>query len=148
MPLYKNILNKLINKKITVSTAESCTGGLLAYSFTKNKNASTVYIGGYISYSNELKIKDLNIKKKTLNKYGAVSPEIVKEMIDGLKTSIPILMDKYGVAAEKYGALALPTTAIINSKGEIAYIHTGFQLGDEKEIVSILDSSRKVKVED
>jgi thiol-disulfide isomerase/thioredoxin len=74
-------------------------------------------------------------------------PKMVKEMINSLKTSIPVLMDKYGVAAEKYGALALPTTAIINPKGEIVYIHTGFAVGDEKEIISVLESNKKVKVE-
>ena len=73
---------------------------------------------------------------------------MVKEMINNLKTSIPVLMDKYGVAAEKYGALALPTTAIINPKGEIAYIHTGFAVGDEKEIISVLEANKKVKIED
>lgn len=84
MLLYKKILNKLINKKITISTAESCTGGLIAYSFIKNKNSSKVFKAGYITYSNESKIKELKVKKTSLSKYGAVSPEIAKEMTRGL----------------------------------------------------------------
>ena len=84
MLLYKKILNKLINKKITISTAESCTGGLIAYSFIKNKNSSKVFKAGYITYSNESKIKELKVKKTSLSKYGAVSTEIAKEMTRGL----------------------------------------------------------------
>ena len=95
MPLYKKILNKLLYKGFSVSTAESCTGGLLAYSFTKNKDSSKVFKGGYITYSNELKINDLNVKKVNLKKYGAVSREIAKEMTIGLylknKTQICII---------------------------------------------------------
>ena len=63
MSLYKKLLNKLINKKISISTAESCTGGLLAYSFIKNQDSSKIFRAGYITYSNELKIKELNVKK-------------------------------------------------------------------------------------
>ena len=69
----KKILNKLIIKNISVSTAESCTGGLLAYNFTKNKDSSKVFKGGYVTYSNEMKIKDPKVKKASLKKNGAVS---------------------------------------------------------------------------
>ena len=84
MPLSKKILNKLIEKNISVSTAESCTGGLLAYSFVKNKDSSKIYKGGYITYSNEMKIKELKVKKVSLNKNGAVSYQVAEEMIEGL----------------------------------------------------------------
>ena len=66
MHLYKKIINKLIKDGITIATAESCTGGLLAYSITKNKDSSKIYQGGYITYSNELKIRNLNVKKTTI----------------------------------------------------------------------------------
>ena len=56
MSLFKKIINKLIYKKLSIATAESCTGGLLAYSFIKNKDSSKVFNGGFISYSNKLKI--------------------------------------------------------------------------------------------
>tara|TARA_B100001173_G_C15818929_1_gene475339 strand:- start:75 stop:539 length:465 start_codon:yes stop_codon:yes gene_type:complete len=84
MYLFKKILNKLITNNISISTAESCTGGLLAHSFVKNKNSSKVFKGGYIAYSNELKINDLNVKSLLLKKYGAVSSQIAEEMIKGL----------------------------------------------------------------
>ena len=100
MSLYKNIINKLITRSISISTAESCTGGLLAYSFTKNKDSSKVFKGGYISYSNQLKISDLNVKKTSISKYGAVSPQIAKEMLRGLylKNNTKICISTTGIA--------------------------------------------------
>jgi len=100
MSLFNNLLNNLINKKITISTAESCTGGLLAYSFIKNKDSSKVFKGGYITYSNELKIKELNVNKVSINRYGAVSQEVAEEMIKGLylKNKTKICISTTGVA--------------------------------------------------
>ncbi len=100
MLLYKKILSKLIKKNITISTAESCTGGLLAYSITKYKNSSKIYQGGYITYSNQLKISDLKVKKITLKKYGAVSKQIAKEMVIGLfkKNKTNICISTTGIA--------------------------------------------------
>ena len=100
MPLSKKILNKLIEKNISVSTAESCTGGLLAYIFVKNKYSSKVYKGGYITYSNEMKIKELKVKKVSLNKNGAVSYQVAEEMIEGLykKNKTKLCLSTTGIA--------------------------------------------------
>ena len=100
MPLSKKILNKLIMRNISVSTAESCTGGLLAYSFVKNKNSSKVFKGGYITYSNEMKIKELKIRKASLKKNGAVSHEVAKEMIEELykKNKTQLCISTSGIA--------------------------------------------------
>jgi PncC family amidohydrolase len=84
MPLSKKILNKLILKNFSVSTAESCTGGLLAYNFVKNTDSSKVFKGGYITYSDEMKVKELKVKKVSLKKYGAVSNQVAEEMVEGL----------------------------------------------------------------
>ena len=100
MPLSKKILNKLIIRNISVSTAESCTGGLLAYSFVKNKDSSKVFKGGYITFSNEMKIKELKVKKYSLKKNGAVSYQVAKEMIEGLykKNKTQICISTTGIA--------------------------------------------------
>ena len=100
MPLSKKIINKLIEKNISVSTAESCTGGLLAYNFIKNKDSSKVFKGGYITYSNEMKIKELKVKKFSLKKNGAVSYQVAKEMIEGLykKNKTKICISTTGIA--------------------------------------------------
>ena len=71
MHLYKKIISQLIKDGITIATAESCTGGLLAYTIIKNKDSSKIYQGGYITYCNELIIKNLNVKRTIIKKYGA-----------------------------------------------------------------------------
>ena len=100
MSLSKKILNKLIIKNISISTAESCTGGLLAYNFVKNKDSSKVFKGGYITYSNEMKIKELKVKKVSLKKNGAVSYQVAKEMTEGLykKNKTKLCISTTGIA--------------------------------------------------
>ena len=100
MSLFNKVLKKLIIKNISVSTAESCTGGLLAYSFIKNKDSSKIFKGGYITYSNEMKINELKIKKASLEKNGAVSYQIAEEMIKGLhqRNKTDICISTTGIA--------------------------------------------------
>ena len=75
---------KLIKKKITISLAESCTGGLLAYNLTKLANSSKYFQMGLTTYSNQAKIKLLGVNKNIINKYGAVSRECCKAMVQNL----------------------------------------------------------------
>jgi PncC family amidohydrolase len=100
MSLFNKLLNKLIKKNISVSTAESCTGGLLAYNFIKYKDSSKIFNGGYITYSNEMKIKELKVREVSLKKNGAVSYQIAKEMINGLykKYQTNICISTTGIA--------------------------------------------------
>ena len=75
---------KLIKKKLTISVAESCTGGLLAHNLTKLANSSKYFQMGLTTYSNEAKIKILKVNKNIINKYGAVSKECCKAMVENL----------------------------------------------------------------
>ena len=75
---------KLINKKLTISVVESCTGGLLAHYFTKLANSSRYFQLGLTTYSNQAKIKILKVNKITIKKYGAVSKECCKAMVQNL----------------------------------------------------------------
>ena len=75
---------KLIKKKLTISVAESCTGGLLAYNLTKLANSSKYFQMGLTTYSNQAKIKILKVNKKIIKKYGAVSKECCKSMVHNL----------------------------------------------------------------
>ena len=77
-------------KTLTISTAESCTGGMIASKLIEVPGISTNFIEGIVSYSNESKIKKLKVKKETLEKYGAVSEEVAREMLAGLKTDVGI----------------------------------------------------------
>ena len=75
---------KLIKKKLTISVAESCTGGLLAHNLTKLANSSKYFQMGLTTYSNQAKIKMLKVNKKIIEKYGAVSKECCKSMVQNL----------------------------------------------------------------
>ena len=75
---------KLIKKKLTISVAESCTGGLLAHNLTKLANSSKYFQMGLTTYSNQAKIKILKINKNIIKKYGAVSDECCKAMVKNL----------------------------------------------------------------
>ena len=75
---------KLIKKKLTISVAESCTGGLLAHKLTKLANSSKYFQMGLTTYSNQAKMKILKVNKNIINKYGAVSNECCKTMVQNL----------------------------------------------------------------
>jgi nicotinamide-nucleotide amidase len=75
---------KLIKKKLTISVAESCTGGLLAHNLTKLANSSKYFHMGLITYSNQAKIKILKVNENIIKKYGAVSKECCKSMVQNL----------------------------------------------------------------
>ena len=75
---------EFIKKKITISVAESCTGGLLTHNLTKLANSSKYFQMGLTTYSNESKIKILKVNKKIIQKYGAVSKECCKSMVQNL----------------------------------------------------------------
>lgn len=75
----------LINKKMTIATAESCTGGLLAHRLTNVSGSSKYLLGGIVSYSNDVKIEKVGVKKETIIAYGAVSEQTAGEMARGIQ---------------------------------------------------------------
>jgi nicotinamide-nucleotide amidase len=92
----QQVLGKLLLKnKKTISTAESCTGGAIASLITSVPGASAYFEGSIVSYSYEIKEMLLDVKKETLEKYGAVSEEVVKEMLSGLLNKMET---DYGIA--------------------------------------------------
>ena len=105
------ILNKVLRKKkIKISVAESCSGGLISYNLTKLPGSSKYFIMGVICYSNASKIKFLKVKKETLLKYGAVSVETCKQMCKNLlrisKSNIAISIT--GIAGPDGGSIQKP----------------------------------------
>lgn len=84
----QEIIKKLNDKGLTISLAESMTGGKLAYEFVKNEGASKVFKGSIVAYSKEMKIRVLNIDERLINKYSTVSDEVALSMIKGLKEKI------------------------------------------------------------
>jgi nicotinamide-nucleotide amidase len=75
---------KLIQKKLTISVTESCTGGLLAHNLTKLANSSKYFQMGLTTYSNQAKIRIIKVNKNIIKKYGAVSKECCKSMVQNL----------------------------------------------------------------
>ncbi|MDF2803030.1 MAG: competence/damage-inducible protein cinA [Anaerocolumna sp.] len=82
------VVKLLINHKLTLSTAESCTGGLIAGRIVNVSGASEVFNEGVITYSNEAKEKYLSVRGETLKNFGAVSYETAKEMAEGAKQNL------------------------------------------------------------
>jgi nicotinamide-nucleotide amidase len=74
----------LISKNQTITCAESCTGGLIASKITQNSGSSVIFKGSVVTYCNEIKEQELNVKKETMIKYGVVSCEVVKQMCQGV----------------------------------------------------------------
>ena len=80
------LVNKFLNQSLTISTAESCTGGLIGNRLTNVPGSSEIYYGGLITYSNQSKINDLDISAKSIDDFGAVSKEVALEMAKNIKT--------------------------------------------------------------
>lgn len=79
----EKLVNLLIEKKLHITTAESCTGGMVASRIVDVANASKVFNVAYVTYANEAKEKYLNVDSKTIEKYGVVSEEVTKQMALG-----------------------------------------------------------------
>lgn len=79
------VLGELLREReLTVSTAESCTGGNIAHNITLVPGSSDYFLGSVVSYSNEVKAKVLKVSRTTLNRYGAVSREVAEQMVQGV----------------------------------------------------------------
>lgn len=84
MTLEEQVVKTLNEKGLVLATAESCTGGLIAKRITDVSGSSSVFNCGIVSYSNEIKEKVLGVQHKTLEAYGAVSEQTVREMVKGV----------------------------------------------------------------
>ncbi|MFN3491471.1 MAG: CinA family protein [Anaerolineales bacterium] len=102
--------NLLRQKKLTLATAESCTGGLIAHLITNIPGSSEYFLGGIVCYSNEAKANLLNVSWNTLNSKGAVSKETVIEMALGAKEKLKadIAVSVSGIAGPGGGTLDKP----------------------------------------
>ena len=131
----KSLIKSLIRKKIKISVAESCTGGLLAGAITSISGASKIFNLGLITYSNQAKIKILKVNKKIIKKYGAVSYECCYAMVDNLskisKTKINVSIT--GIAGPRGG----------NNKKPVGLVYIGVKKGNKIEINRCFFKSKK-----
>ena len=134
--LSLKIIKLLTKKKLTVSFAESCTGGLLASSITSISGSSKVFNMGLVTYSNNAKVKLLQVPKKTITKYGAVSYETCLSMVKNLnkisKSNISISIT--GVAGPNGGTKEKP----------VGLVYIGLKKGSKIIIKKNLLKSKKI----
>ena len=130
----------LVDNNITISTAESCTGGLLSGKLVNYPGISSVFLEGDVTYSNEAKMRNLNVKKETLDKYGAVSKETAVEMAEGIaqKTGTIIGISTTGIAGPTGGTSEKPVGLVyvglyIDGKTKYKELHL---TGDRQKIRS------------
>ncbi|HKM18907.1 MAG TPA: CinA family protein [Aliarcobacter sp.] len=109
-------LQTLLRKsKKTITTAESCTGGLVASMITQISGSSDIFNGSIITYSNKIKNQELGVLNSTLEEFGAVSKEVVKEMIEGVlkKFEASFAIAISGVAGPNGGTKHKPVGTVI-----------------------------------
>ncbi len=108
--MIKKIINRLSKKKLKISVAESCTGGLLASTISSESGASKIFNLGLVTYSNQAKIKTLKVNKNIIKKYGAVSHECCSAMVKNLSkiSNANINVSITGIAGPKGGTKEKP----------------------------------------
>ncbi len=108
--IMKDFINRLQKKKLKISFAESCTGGMLATAITSISGASKVFDLGLITYSDKAKISILNVNKNIIQKYGAVSPECCEAMVKNLSkiSEADVNVSITGIAGPKGGTKTKP----------------------------------------
>ncbi len=110
---------KLVEKEMTVSTVESCTGGFISHRLTSISGSSAYFNGSVIAYSNAVKINQLGVSEKTLEQHGAVSEATVKEMVQG---SLKLLNTDFAIATS---GIAGPTGGTPNKPVGTIWIAVG-----------------------
>lgn len=136
--MSESLIGLLISRKLTISTAESCTGGMLGTIFTEISGASDAYMGGAITYSNNAKMKIIGVSKETLDSVGAVSKETAMEMASGIKNTLitDIGVSATGIAGPTGGTLQKPVGLVYIglSAGSVCQYRELRLRGDRHEI--------------
>lgn len=132
--LEAHLLRVCVEKNITMSTAESCTGGYLAHKLTSVAGSSAYFMGSIVSYANAIKTNVLKVQQETLDTYGAVSEETVKEMLSGLLnvTNTTIGISISGIAGPDGGSAEKPVGTIWLALGTKVQVQT-FRLNSTKD---------------
>ena len=131
----KSLIKILAKKKLKISVVESCTGGLLASKITSTSGASKVFNLGFVTYSNQAKIKILKVNKNIIRKYGAVSHECCSSMVKNLSkiSKANINVSITGIAGPKGGTKQKP----------VGLVYIGIKRGDKIQINKCIFKSKK-----
>lgn len=136
--LNEDVVKLLIDKKMTVSAAESCTGGLFAALITNVAGASEILNESLVTYANEAKMKYLGVRESTLLEHGAVSRETAHEMADGLykRTGANVTVGITGIAGPGGGTPEKP----------VGLVYAGICINGVTEVVEMRHSGTREKV--
>lgn len=152
MKAEEELGNLLKSKKLSLSTAESCTGGGVAAAITSVAGSSEYFMGGIVAYSNDVKISLLHVSSETLEKYGAVSRETVMEMAAGamntLKTDCAIATS--GIAGPGGGSLEKTVGTIwiaVAYKNEIVTVMQTGDNGRAKNVQNAIQNAMDLLIE-
>ena len=131
----KSLIKILAKKKLKISVVESCTGGLLASKITSTSGASKVFKLGFVTYSNQAKIKILKVNKNIIQKYGAVSHECCSMMVNNLSkiSKANINVSITGIAGPKGGTKSKP----------VGLVYIGIKKGNKISVNKCLFKSKK-----
>jgi len=131
----KNLVRLLTKKKLKLSVAESCTGGMLASSITSISGASKVFNLGLVTYSNQAKIRILKVNKNIIKNYGAVSHQCCLAMVNNLSkiSKANINVSITGIAGPKGGTKQKP----------VGLVYIGIKKGKKVQINKCLFKSKK-----
>ena len=134
-----SIVKKLNKKRLKISFAESCTGGLLASEITSVSGASKVFGLGLVTYSNQAKISVLKVNKNIIKKYGAVSPECCEAMVKNLAkiSKAQINVSITGIAGPNGGTKTKPVGLVyigVKNKNKIIITKNIFKQKSRKAI--------------
>ena len=134
----KEVVELLIQRGLKITSAESCTGGLFAAHITSVSGSSECFEGSFVTYSNEIKHRMINVREETLEKYGAVSEECVLEMAENsrkiMKSDIAIAIS--GIAGPSGGTDDKPVGLVwicLAAEGYIKAYKNIFS-GDRQEV--------------
>ena len=128
--LSNKLIKKLISKKIKISIAESCTGGMLSSAITSVSGSSKVFSLGLIAYSNQSKTKVLKVSKNIIRKYGSVSKQVCSAMVKNVskigKTNMSVAIT--GIAGPDGGTTIKP----------VGLVYVGIKKGNKVEVKKYL----------
>ncbi len=141
------LVERLIEKSITLATAESCTGGLLSKRITDVSGVSAVYNGGVCTYTNEMKKRLLGVREETLAKFGAVSQETAAEMAEGAAKlcGADLALSVTGIAGPAGGSEDKPVGTVcfgVWYKGKLYTERARFGEKGTRDYIRILSASR------
>ncbi|MDD2371871.1 MAG: competence/damage-inducible protein A [Firmicutes bacterium] len=132
------VAGKLTEKKLKIAVAESCTGGLLSNTFTNISGSSDFFDRAYITYNNQAKIEELNVKKSTLEQYGAVSENTAIEMAEGVfsKTNVDLAISITGIAGPTGGTIDKP----------VGLVYIAFKYKEQISVVTRIFSGNRLEI--